>query len=487
MFSICRPALSRSLWSQSSVVLVRSTATPPAAAEHLQFLRPASRTAVRHSSGALRQAVGRVINEKRAELQSVREKYGSKSVGEITVSSLIGGMRDLTSMLWLGSQLDPLTGIRFHGKSIAECQVLLPKAAEGGEMLPEAMFWFLLSGSVPTTDEIRAFSAELADQGTLPDHVSSLLDALPPTLHPMTQVAIGVAALNRDSAFAKRYEEGLSKADYWEPTFDDVINLIAKLPAIAAKIYQNTYRGGGPLPGSISPTADWARNFSNLLGVSSYPDFVDFLRLYLALHADHEGGNVSAHTTHLVGSALADPYLSYSAGLQGLAGPLHGLAAQEVLRFILAMQDAIPSDQAPVHIETYLWNTLKSGRVIPGYGHAVLRRPDPRFEALMTFAQARPAISERDPVFRLVRQMSEIAPTVLAAHGKTKNPFPNVDAASGALMYHFGLTQTKFYTVAFGVSRSLGPLAQLIWDRALGLPIERPKSMTLESVVASAR
>ncbi|KAK9367523.1 citrate synthase-like protein [Lipomyces kononenkoae] len=470
MFSICRS----SLWI---------TAT---AAGHLQFLRPASRTAVRHSSRALRRALGRAIIDKRAELQSVRDNYGDVSVGEITVRSLLGGMRDLRTMLWLGSQLDPMTGIRFHCKSIAECQALLPKAAEGGEMLPEAMFWFLLSGSIPTTEEIRAFSAELADQGTLPDYLSSLLDALPPTLHPMTQVAIGVAALNRDSVFAKLYEEGLSKADYWKPTFDDVINLIAKLPAIAAKIYQNTYRGGGPLPGSLSPTADWALNFSNLLGVSSDPDFVDFLRLYLALHADHEGGNVSAHATHLVGSALADPYLSYSAGLQGLAGPLHGLAAQEVLRFILAMQDAIPSDLAPSHIEEYLWNTLKSGRVIPGYGHAVLRRPDPRFEALMTFAQARPAISQRDPVFRLVSQMSEIAPTVLAAHGKTKNPYPNVDAASGALMYHFGLTQTKFYTVAFGVSRSIGPLAQLIWDRALGLPIERPKSMTLESVVASA-
>ncbi|KAK9355524.1 citrate synthase-like protein [Lipomyces doorenjongii] len=429
----------------------------------------------------------KVIPEKRTRLRSVKEEYGDKSVGEITVNSVLGGMRGLRSMLWEGSQLDPMTGIRFHGKTIVECQDLLPKAAEGGEMLPEAMFWFLLSGNIPTTEEVRAFSAELADQGTLPDHVSRVLDALPPTLHPMTQIAIGVAALNHDSVFAKLYEKGLSKADYWEPTFDDVINLVAKLPAIAAKIYQNTYRGGGPLPGSISPSADWALNFSNLLGVSSDPDFVDFLRLYLALHSDHEGGNVSAHTTHLVGSALSDPYLSYSAGLQGLAGPLHGLAAQEVLRFILSMKDAIPFDFTPSHIETYLWNTLKSGRVIPGYGHAVLRKPDPRFEALMTYARARPAISQHDNVFKLVLRTSEIAPAVLTAHGKTKNPFPNVDAASGVLMHHFGLTQTTFYTVAFGVSRSIGPLAQLIWDRALGLPIERPKSMCLESVIACAR
>lgn len=63
------------------------------------------------------------------------------------------------------------------------------------------------------------------------------------------------------------------------------------------------------------------------------------IRGYLTIHSDHEGGNVSAHTTHLVGSALSDPYLSYSAGLNGLAGPLHGLANQEVLKWLLEVQE----------------------------------------------------------------------------------------------------------------------------------------------------
>ncbi|KAJ8102485.1 citrate synthase-like protein [Lipomyces tetrasporus] len=482
MFPVCRSGLYGSLFPLVRAGPGIATAAPPS-----PLLRHASRTSVRHSSTELKRVLREVIPEKRNLLRRLKKEYGDKRIGEITVNSLLGGMRGLKSMLWDGSQVDPITGIRFHGKTIVECQALLPKADEGGEMLPEAMFWFLLSGKVPTTNEIRAFSVELADKGTLPEYVSTLLDCLPPTMHPMTQISIGVAALNHDSEFAYRYQQGLSKEDYWEPTFDDAINLMAKLPAIAAKIYQNVYRGGGPVPGYISRNADWALNFSNLLRVSTDPDFVDFLRLYLALHADHEGGNVSAHATHLVGSALSDPYLSYSAGLQGLAGPLHGLAAQEVLRFILSMKDAIPSDYSPQHIEAFLWDTIKSGRVIPGYGHAALRKPDPRFEALMTYARGRPAISQHDPVFRLVLETSEIAPRVLTAHGKTSCPFPNVDAASGVLMHHFGLTQTMFYTVAFGVSRSIGPLAQLIWDRALGLPIERPRSMCLQSVIASCQ
>lgn len=208
---------------------------------------------------------------------------------------------------------------------------------------------------------------------------------------------------------------------------------------------------------------------------------MDLLRLYLALHGDHEGGNVSAHATHLVGSALSDPFLSYSAGLQGLAGPLHGLAAQEVLRFIQAMQRKIGDSFSSQDVETYLWNILKSGQVIPGYGHAVLRKPDPRFDALMHFAESRPEV-KNSPVFKLVQRTAEIAPGVLTEHGKTKNPHPNVDSASGCLFHHYGINQDLYYTVTFGVSRGLGPLAQLIWDRALGLPIERPKSLSMDAI-----
>ncbi len=403
------------------------------------------------------------------------------------IENTLGGMRGLKAMVWEGSVLDANEGIRFHGRTIKDCQSELPKGTTGTEMLPEAMFWLLLTGQVPSTPQVRAFSKELAQKSQLPDFVTSMLDNFPTDLHPMTQFACAVSALSHTSVFAKGYENGMNKADYWEPTFDDCISLLAKLPVIAAKIYQNAYQGGGALPATVDESQDWSYNFAAMLGKGgpSNEGFQDLLRLYLALHGDHEGGNVSAHTTHLVGSALSDPFLSYSAGLQGLAGPLHGLAAQEVLRWILQMQSHVGTNFTDSDVKDYLWSTLKSGRVIPGYGHAVLRKPDPRFEALMDFASARPEIAA-DPIFQLVKKNSEIAPGVLTEHGKTKNPFPNVDSSSGVLFHHYGFKETLYYTATFGVSRGLGPLAQLVWDRALGLPIERPKSMDLKGLLAAA-
>ncbi|KAF2098011.1 citrate synthase mitochondrial precursor [Rhizodiscina lignyota] len=433
----------------------------------------------------LKETMKKAIPAKRELLKKVKA-LSDKKLGDVKVENTLGGMRGLKAMVWEGSVLDANEGIRFHGRTIKDCQKELPKGPSGTEMLPESMFWLLLTGEVPTVNQVRKLSRELAEKASIPAFVEKMLDDFPKDLHPMTQFACAVSALNYTSVFAKAYEQGLNKADYWEPTFDDCISLLAKLPTIAAKIYQNAYRGGGALPAQVDLEQDWSYNFAAMLGKGGKENegFQDLLRLYLALHGDHEGGNVSAHATHLVGSALSDPFLSYSAGLQGLAGPLHGLAAQEVLRWIIQMQEQIGTSFTDKEVTDYLWTTLKSGRVIPGYGHAVLRKPDPRFEALMDFASARPEIAA-DPVFQLVKKNSEIAPGVLTEHGKTKNPFPNVDSSSGVLFHHYGFKETLYYTATFGVSRGLGPLAQLIWDRALGLPIERPKSINLEGILKS--
>ncbi|RMZ88528.1 hypothetical protein DV736_g4246, partial [Chaetothyriales sp. CBS 134916] len=429
----------------------------------------------------LKATLAAAIPEKRELLKLVKSRADSK-IGDVTVGQVIGGMRTLKALVWEGSVLDANEGIRFHGKTIADCQRELPKGTSGTEMLPEAMFWLLLTGQVPSTNQVRALSRELAEKSTLPPHVVTLLRSFDSSVHPMTQLSVAVAALNTESAFAKKYAAGLNKAEYWEPTFDDAVNLLAKLPRVAATIFDKAAADK-----AIDLDQDWAYNFADLLGKPGPQNegFQDLLRLYLALHGDHEGGNVSAHATHLVGSALSDPFLAYSAGLLGLAGPLHGLAAQEVLRWILKMKDHIGDDFSDADVRDYLWSTLRSGQVVPGYGHGVLRKPDPRFKALIDFGDARADISQ-NPVYRLVKKNSEIAPGVLTEHGKTKNPHPNVDSASGVLFHHYGFQNPLYYTVTFGVSRGLGPLAQLIWDRALGLPIERPKSINLAGLLELA-
>lgn len=365
----------------------------------------------------LKSTLYKVIPAKRKLLQEVKSK-GEAKVGDVTVAQVIGGMRSLKSMVWEGSVLDADEGIRFYGKTIADCQAELPKGTSGTEMLPEAMFWLLLTGNIPSTAQVRALSRQLAEKSKLPPAVVAMLRAFEKDVHPMTQLACAVAALNTESAFAKAYAKGIPKSAYWELTFDDSISLLAKLPRIAATIFDKSAADR-----EIDLNQDWSYNLADLLGKGGKENegFQDLLRLYLAIHGDHEGGNVSAHATHLVGSALSDPFLSYSAGLLGLAGPLHGLAAQEVLRWILKMKDHVGENFGDQDVKDYLWSTLNSGQVIPGYGHGVLRKPDPRFKALIDFAAARPDIAA-NPIFKLVKKNSEIAPGVLTEHGKVRIP-----------------------------------------------------------------
>ncbi|KAG8902959.1 hypothetical protein FRB99_003897 [Tulasnella sp. 403] len=436
---------------------------------------------VRHASTkTLRETLEEIVPKKREEFKQLKEEYGHKSLGDIKVENLIGGMRGLKVMLWEGSVLDPNEGIRFHGHSIPDCQKILPTAKDGKEIISESMLWLLLTGQVPTVEQTRQLSRELAEDGALPEYIEKLVDSFPRSLHPMTQLGMGVAALNQTSKFAEAYEAGLKKTEYWRKTLDDSLSLIAKLPALAARIYRNTYYPGKEIA-PIKLDQDWIGNYTDMLGYGKNEGMKEYLRLYIALHGDHEGGNVSAHTAHLVGSALSDPFLSYSAALFGLAGPLHGLANQEVLRWILAMQKEIGKDISHEKVKSYIWRTLNRGQVVPGYGHGVLRDPDPRFTALQKFCTVRPELANSE-IIRLVQITSEVAPGVLREHGKSKNPNPNVDATSGCLLYHYGLTEFKYYTVIFGVSRALGALPQLVWDRALGLPIERPKSLSMDAI-----
>ncbi|RKF56446.1 Citrate synthase, mitochondrial [Golovinomyces cichoracearum] len=423
----------------------------------------------------LKERFAEQLPEKIEQIKKLRKEHGSKVVGEVTLDQVYGGARGIKSLVWEGSVLDAEEGIRFRGKTIPECQKLLPKAPGGNEPLPEGLFWLLLTGEIPTEQQVRDLSADWAARSDIPKFVEELIDRCPNDLHPMAQLTIAVNALEHESAFAKAYAKGMSKAEYWKHTYEDAMDVIAKLPTIAARIYQNVFKDGKVVP--AQKDKDYSFNFANQLGFGDNHQFVELMRLYLTIHTDHEGGNVSAHTTHLVGSALSSPMLSLAAGLNGLAGPLHGLANQEVLNWLTKMKTEIGDDLSDEKIESYLWATLNSGQVVPGYGHAVLRKTDPRYIAQREFAEKH---LPDDPMYKLVSQVFKIAPGVLTKHGKTKNPYPNVDAHSGVLLQYYGLSESKFYTVLFGVSRAIGVMPQLIIDRAIGSPIERPKSFSTQ-------
>ncbi|MFT5385269.1 MAG: citrate synthase, partial [Saprospiraceae bacterium] len=413
----------------------------------------------------------------KTELKSILKEHGDRKIDEVTLSQAFGGMRGVKSMIWETSQLDAVDGIRFRGYSIPELRDLLPKVEGGKEPLPEGLFWLMLVGEIPTNEEVKWLAEQWKNRANIPDHTFKVLDALPIDTHPMTQFTVAISSMQTSSVFSRRYGEGLNKSEYGDATYEDSMNLIARLPRVAAYIYRRTYHNNKHINPDFS--MDWSANFAHMLGIEG-GDFKSFMRLYLTIHADHEGGNASAHATHLIGSTLSDAYNSFAGGMNALAGPLHGLANQEVIKWIFRMLDTLGTRRpSKEQIADYVNSTLVSGQVIPGYGHAVLRKPDPRFIAQKRFAEDYIHDSE---LINVVWKCFEVIPPLLDALGKVKNPWPNVDAHSGAILVHYGLTQYSFYTVLFGVSRALGVLSQLCWSRALGFPLERPKSITSQWV-----
>ncbi len=423
--------------------------------------------------GMLKDRFKTKADEQAIVIKDLLKEHGSKVIGEVQLSQIYQGMRGITGLVSETSLLDAQDGIRFRGYSIPELRKLLPKFQGGHEPMPEGLFYLMLVGELPNEEDVAHVTSVWQRRSHVPTHVFATIDALPLNTHPMTMFVVGVMALQTESNFAKMYAKGLNKKDYWEPVFDDCMDLIARLPRIAAYIYRRKYKNND----HIQPNGllDWAGNFAHMLGFED-DSFKRLMRLYLTIHADHEGGNVSAHATHLVGSALSDPYLSYAAGMNGLAGPLHGLANQEVIKWIFELQEELGTKEpTKEQIADYVKKTLSNGKVVPGYGHAVLRQTDPRFTAQMEFAKD---VMPNDSLVNTVWNIYEVVPPILESMGKIKNPWPNVDAHSGALLVNYGMVEYEFYTVLFAVSRSLGVLSSLCWDRALGFALERPKSVT---------
>lgn len=420
----------------------------------------------------------------RERIKSLAKEHGEVVVDKVTVGQVIGGMRDIKSLLTDVSFVDPAEGIRFRGMSIPEVLKALPKARGGKMPLVGGLYYLLMIGEVPTKEQAQAVEDEWAKRATVPDYVFKMLKSMPKETHPMTLFSQAVLALQNGSVFAARYHS-MKKDEYWEAALEDSLDLTAKLPVIAAYIYRMKYFGETSKP-KYNPKQDYGLNFSRMMKVSDKKGYADLARLYFILHSDHESGNVSAHTMHLVGSALSDPYLAFSAALNGLAGPLHGLANQECIGWLLSVKEKFGGVPTRDDLYKFSWDTLNGGQVIPGYGHAVLRVPDPRFTAQMEFAKKR---FPDDELVRLADMVFDVVPAVLKEQGKAKNPAPNVDAISGTLQYYYGVREFDFYTVLFGVGRALGVTPNFVWARALGMPIERPKSLTtkmLEDVVAKS-
>ena len=425
----------------------------------------------------LQETLAQKIPVWREEIGKVRKEVGGKVVSEVTINQAYGGMRGVKGMICDTSVVEPDKGLIIRGHPLLEIK----------HLWPEEILFLLLTGEMPDEQAKAALQQDYDKRAAVPEYVWDVLEVMPPDSHPMCMLDTAVLVMERESVFRQWYDKGMKREDYWIPALEDALTLLARLPGVAAGMYRLRYNKGSRI--DWAPGLDWGANYANMLGL---PDptgsFAKLMRLYLNFHSDHEGGNVSANTCHTVGSALSDPYYAVSAGLNGLAGPLHGLANQECLSWILELMEkmgGVPSEEA---LRNFAFETLRSGKVVPGYGHAVLRVVDPRYAGFLEFGKE---YMPTDPVFATVERVFNVIPKVLQEYSEERvkagkapiaNCWPNVDAGSGALLHHYGLTEFPYYTVLFSVSRSMGMLAQLILNRAMGTAITRPKSVSTEWV-----
>jgi citrate synthase len=429
----------------------------------------------------LQETLAKKIPIWRQEIGEIKKDLGEKSISQVSVNQAYGGMRGVKGLICDTSVVEPDKGLIIRGHPLLEIK----------HLWPEEIFFLLLTGEQPDAAAKAALQKDYDKRAEVPKYVWDVLRAMPKDSHPMCMLDTGVLVMERESAFRKAYDAGTTKEEYWVSMLEDALTLLARLPGVAAGVYRIRYNKGDLIPWTKG--LDWGANYAKMLGL---PDpkgtFAELMRLYLNFHSDHEGGNVSAFSCHTVGSALSDAYYAVSAGLNGLAGPLHGLANQECLDWILQTMKkfgGVPSEQ---QLREFAFETLRGGKVIPGYGHAVLRVTDPRYAGFLEFGKKHIA---DDPVFQTVSRVFDVVPKVLQEYSEERvkagkapiaNCWPNVDAGSGALLYHYGLKEFAYYTVLFSVSRAMGMLAQLVMNRAFGTAITRPKSVSTKWVKANA-
>ena len=414
----------------------------------------------------LKQELRKQIPIVQNEIKQLIIDKGDEKISDVTVAQAFSGLRGIKAFVCDTSSVSADKGLIIRGIPLLEIT----------HILPEEVFFLLLTGRLPSKDELADLIKDFSSHLEVPDYVWRVLSEMPDDAHPMTLFNTGILAMQNESVFRKKYDDGMPKTEFWEAILEDGIRLLAKLPALGAGIYRMRFNKGDRI--APDPNQDWSGNFVHMIGLpDDTGDFHKLMQLYFMLHCDHEGGNVSAFASHTVASALSDPYYAVTAGLNGLAGPLHGLANQECLKFVLSVRDEFGGVPSEEELKKYCWDRLNNGRVIPGYGHAVLRCPDPRFTAFIKFGQEH---IKDDDVFSIVDRLFNVVPDVLQEQGKAKNPWPNVDAASGSLLYYYGLREFNFYTVLFSISRTMGMISQMVWERALGIPITRPKSVTTD-------
>lgn len=372
---------------------------------------------------------------------------------EITKENLETGMRGYPVGYCTTSSVDPMKGLFYVGRPVAEID----------HWEPIQVIYLLVNGSAGTPEEVKKFSDDLVRRSKCSPDLIKHIEHLPRQGHPMKLFA---AALLLAGVF-----EG--KNNYRE----DCLNIIAKIPQIAATVI-NYHAGWGPTKPS-RPELGYMENFTQMLNVpnGNIDHLTHAFKLFNILHYDHGGGNLSAFVGKAVASGLEEMYGSISSAMCALAGPRHGKANQDCLTFVRKLIDEVGENPTADQVEQRLRQKLANNELVFGFGHAVLRVEDPRATLLYQVAKEK---YPDHPLVRMAGLLRDAGTKVLKDNPKISNPYPNVDAISGIMLSAAGFPYPEYYTVLFGLARVVGISRQIVYEReeardGKGTPIVRPK------------
>ncbi len=377
----------------------------------------------------------------------------SEVLFEIKHENLETGLRGYPVGYCTTSSVDPLKGLFYVGYPLSEIDC----------WEPEQVIYLLYYGHEGNSEEVAQFSKDLQKRATCSPDLTDHIRKLPRNGHPMK---LFTAAL----LLAGIYE---GQNQYRE----DCLNLIAKVPEIAATVIN--HHAGKEVFKPSHPELGYMENFVQMLNISNIDSqkLVKAFKIFNILHYDHGGGNLSAFIGKAVASGLEDLYGSLAAAMCALAGSRHGRANQDCLTFVENLVKEIGEDAKEEEVERVLRNKLLNNELIYGFGHAVLRVEDPR--ATLLYRMTEHSYPDHSLV-KMAHLLRKIGTKVLKENPKISDPYPNIDAISGIMLTAAGFPFPEYYTLLFGLARTVGISRQIVYEReeareGKGTPIVRPK------------
>lgn len=191
---------------------------------------------------ALKEILKNQIPVKIESLKRLRKECGSLSLGSYTVNDCLDGGRNVKCMYYESSLFDSNANeIRYGGYAISELKAVLGES----NFLPESILWLLLTSQIPSPEQICLFRQELQSRSSLPEGVEDVIKSLPKSMNVLTQLSIGLLACQPHSVFVKAHRSGTVKSKNWESTLEDSLDIVTKLPTIAAVVYRNSFKNDG--------------------------------------------------------------------------------------------------------------------------------------------------------------------------------------------------------------------------------------------------